>query len=239
MRRNWKHWAIIGLAVVAVVAGVTVAIVRSGGHGGGHGHEHAGVSSAGHSTRVVDSAVAANYLGLTKAQLRHELRTRGTPAAVADASSGKSSSGLVAALMAAKARRLQAEVASGALTSATARATLAAYHERAVAWVERLPRTVSGTVLTGAAGYLGVSEARIRSEQRAGHSLAQIAAARGKSSAGLTDAIVARRQAQLAAVVAKGSINARQEKVLLAHFRRRVVLEVNRRPPAPRPGARG
>ena len=59
-----------------------------------------------------------------------------------------------------------------------------------------------GAAIQAASSYLGVSVAAIQTELRAGRTLAQIAAAHGKSEAGLVDAIVAARRARLAAVSA-------------------------------------
>ena len=59
-----------------------------------------------------------------------------------------------------------------------------------------------GAAVQAASSYLGLSVAEIRSELRAGRTLAQIAAAHGKSETGLIDAIVTARRARLAAISA-------------------------------------
>lgn len=61
--------------------------------------------------------VAANYLGVTPWQLKHQLRQGKSLADVANATSGKSASGLVDVLSAAIKTRLDAKVAAGRLSS--------------------------------------------------------------------------------------------------------------------------
>lgn len=64
-------------------------------------------------------------------------------------------------------------------------------------------RRPSGT-LASAAGYLGVPSAQLQAELRSGKSLAQIAAqSKGRSAAGLTQALIAQRTARLAAAAAQ------------------------------------
>jgi hypothetical protein len=64
-------------------------------------------------------------------------------------------------------------------------------------------RRPSGTLAT-AAGYLGVPSAQLQAELRSGKSLAQIAAqSSGRSAAGLTQALIATRTAQIAAAAAQ------------------------------------
>jgi hypothetical protein len=64
-------------------------------------------------------------------------------------------------------------------------------------------RRVPGRDLEAAARYLGISEARLRSELQSGQSLAQVAnASSGKSAAGLIEALVAEKKRHIAAVAA-------------------------------------
>jgi hypothetical protein len=69
--------------------------------------------------------------------------------------------------------------------------------------------------LAAATGYLGISEAQLRSEMQSGQSLAQVAnATSGKSAAGLIEALVAEKRRHIAAVSAS--------------LAKRVTAEVNR-----------
>jgi hypothetical protein len=224
MKQNWKQRAMIGVAVAAVIAGVIVAIVTT------TGHSHAPVNSAGagsgSSGRRGDLAVAASYLGLTGAQLRSDLRAGRTLASVANATSGRSSAGLIEALVSAKAATLDAAKAGGKLPKAKESARLARFRKRALAEVSRLPG--AGADLSAAARYLGVTPEQILSERRSGRSLAQIAnTTSGKSAAGLIDALVSARKANLAAAAAAGSLSWANEHKLLSTLRQRVTTEVN------------
>ena len=67
-----------------------------------------------------DFAAAATYLGLSQTDLQTALQSGKTLAQVADATSGKSSSGLIDALVAAEQTELAAAVTAGRLTQAQA-----------------------------------------------------------------------------------------------------------------------
>jgi len=82
------------------------------GPGGGFGHGPGGGGD--------DLAAAAAYLGSTTANLLTQLQAGKTLAQVATATSGKSTAGLVAALVAAEKTEIAGKVASGRLTQAQA-----------------------------------------------------------------------------------------------------------------------
>jgi hypothetical protein len=87
--------------------------VHPGGQGGfGHGHGPGGGGD--------DLAAAATYLGSTTANLLTQLQAGKTLAQVATATSGKSTAGLIAALVAAEKTEIAGKVTSGALTQAQA-----------------------------------------------------------------------------------------------------------------------
>jgi hypothetical protein len=90
-----------------------------------------------------------------------------------------------------------------------------------------------GTVARGdlavAARYLGLSDARLRSELRSGRTLAEVAnSSRGRSAKGLVGAIVSARSAGLAAAVAAGQLTRADERASLATLPGRVSTRVNR-----------
>jgi hypothetical protein len=89
-----------------------------GPRGGGFGHHGA------------DLAVAATYLGVTEAQLRADLQSGTSLAAVVKATDGKSVDGLVAALVASEKERLAKAVADGKLTEAQQSQILASLDQR-------------------------------------------------------------------------------------------------------------
>jgi hypothetical protein len=214
MTRRLKQKLMIGIAVAAVLAGVTAAVVM------------AAQPAAHHRGRGGVLVTAAGYLGSSPAQLRSELQSGKSLAQIADATSGKSEAGLIAALEAAGRERLSAAAAelprliaaevdhAGGPTNAHAGGRLGHGHGRA---------------LTAAASYLGVSPAQLRSELRSGKTLAQIAdATSGKSEAGLVEALVATRKAALASRVGAGKITQAQANAILPKLAVRVSAQVNR-----------
>lgn len=82
-------------------------------------------------------AIAAQYLGLSVAQLRSDVRAGKTLAQVADATPGKSSAGLIAALESARRARLAAAASAGRLPPAREAKRLARLHKRAEALAQR------------------------------------------------------------------------------------------------------
>src|SRR5205807_112338 len=115
----------------AAVTGTPIAsggsgTARNDGHGpGGRGFGHGGD----------DFTAAAGYLGLTESALATQLEAGKTLAQVADATSGKSAAGLVAALVAAEKTEIAAAVTAGRLTQAQADAILPTLQARFTALV--------------------------------------------------------------------------------------------------------
>lgn len=200
MLRRHKKRLLTGVAIVAVLAGVSAAVVMAAQPGS---HRH------GNGTL----ATAAGYLGVGPAQLRGELQSGKSLAEIANATSGRSSAGLIAALEAAGKQKL-----------ATAAARLPM---RVTAEVDRVGG--QDRALSAAAGYLGVSEPQLRAERRSGKTLAQIAkATSGKSEAGLIEALVAARRARLATEVKAGAITQAHANQALPDLVSRVTIEINR-----------
>jgi len=206
MKRSWKQKLFLGLAVAAVLTGGAIAAMAATNQ-----------TKARHPGGPL--AAAASYLGVSTSQLRDELRSGKSLAQVADSTSGKSSKGLVDAVVASERSRL-----TSALANLPRR-------------VERQVQRVGGARAPGArkrpipvaAAYLGMKPAELRAQLRSGNSLAQVAdSTSGKSAAGLIDAIVAARKTALAALVADGTLTPAQESVRLKHLTRRVTATVNR-----------
>ncbi len=82
--------------------------------------------------------------------------------------------------------------------------------------------------LEAAADYLGLTRDELRAELEDGSSLADVAAAQGKSAAGLVDAIVAAETKELAAAVTAGRLTDTQRDDILATIEERVTEMVNR-----------
>ena len=73
--------------------------------------------------------------------------------------------------------------------------------------------------IEAASSYLGLSVAELRTQLLAGKSLADIANDKGKTSAGLQDAIVAQATTQLAAAVAAGDLTDAQRDAILVRVK--------------------
>jgi len=204
--RPFKRKLLLALAACAVLAGATTAVVMAA-------QPSSRSSSAAHPHRGGLLASAAGYLGVTPAQLRSELRSGRSLAEIANATTGKSAAGLIAAVEAAQHAKLAA-LAASVPARVTAEVNAPRHRNRR---------------LTAAAGYLGISAAQVRSELRSGHTLAQLAAASpGRSQAGLVEALVAARKTALAAEVAAGTITQAQANAIAGKLARRVTAQVTR-----------
>jgi hypothetical protein len=160
---------------------------------------------------------AVQYIGVSRAELLKDVRAGQTLAQIATAH-GKSVDGLEAAMLAAVKSKLDAAVAAGKLTSAREQALLA----RAQTLVDRLVNAKLGAkagsrlgarakgLLVVSAKYIGLTPQALRSELKAGKSLADVAAAHGKTAAGLKAALLKPFQARLDKAVAAGRITSAQ-----------------------------
>ena len=226
----------LAVAAVVIAAGVIVAVATSSGGSTSPAAAHAEHAAA-RQHRAGNLTVAADYLGLTRAQLRKDEESGKTLAQVADSTNGKSATGLIDALVSAQTARLNAAVQAHEETPAQEQARLARLHRRLTALVNRVgaARVAAaigvGVSLRTAGGYLGMSSAQLRSELRSGRTLAQVAdATPGKSAAGLTEAIVNARKAKLEAAATAGTITKARENELVSGLPRRVSTAVNRTP---------
>jgi hypothetical protein len=97
-----------------------------------------------------------------------------------------------------------------------------------------------GGGLDGAAAYIGVTDAQLRTELESGKTLAQVAKAHGKTADGLIAAMVAAEKKELDAAVTSGRITKAQEDQMLSNLKARITDLVNRMgPPRGLPGFRG
>ena len=93
---------------------------------------------------------------------------------------------------------------------------------------KELGRTQRNKATERSIGVLRAKLSKLRSELRAGRTLAQVAKATpGKSASGLVAAIVADTKARLPASVAAGGLTPAREKLLLANLQQRVAAEGN------------
>jgi hypothetical protein len=227
VRGSSKYKIMVGAIVGVVLACGAVAAVAATGPSSEH--HHARARQAAHRThrRVHQQgllATAASYLGVPTAQLRQQLRSGKTLAQVAQATSGKSEAGLIAALVAA--RKTQASTASIDKLEQRIRARV----NRVTGAAPRGDFTARSYLGLPAARYLGITAAQLQSELQSGKTLAQVAqATSGKSEAGLVTALVAAGKERLSAAVTAGQLTQAQANERAAALTKRFTALVNRR----------
>jgi len=198
MRRTRVALIVAGIAALAL--GGTAIAARSHSHSTPSG----AASSGPHHGPGDDLDAAASYLGTTTSALLTQLQAGKTLAQVASATSGKSTAGLVAALVSHEQKELADAVSAGRLTKAQADQIGATLQQRFTDFVNgvrpaRGPGGMHrGDGLQAAATYLGISVDALRAQLQAGKTLAQVAnATSGKSASGLIDALVAHATSRL------------------------------------------
>jgi hypothetical protein len=242
VKRDLRQKVVGAAAVAVLIGGGAFAAVSATGQRSGNRHlRAAGAAHRLHRLHRQDLNAAAGYLGVSSVQLESELRSAKSLSAVAEAH-GKSSQGLIEAIVAARRARL-----------AKAAAKLPARVGAEVAGPVRLPPASIGTggasgrraparrlravgVFTAghhlgalAADYLGLAPARLGAQLRAGKTLAQIAdATPGRSSAGLVLVLLSARKQRLAAAVAHGRVTRARAARREARLRTRIGLLVQR-----------
>jgi hypothetical protein len=225
VQRSLRQKVVGGAAVAVLLGGGALAAVSATGQGNGHAGRHASDRVRRVHARDIDAA--ASYLGVPTAALANELREGKSLAQVAAASAGgKSAGGLVAAILAERKARL-------AKTAANLPKRVSAEVQRPGATGARAARAhgVSALALFAAPGhlgdsaarYLGVSLTQLRSDLRAGKTLARLAAATpGKSEDGLLAALVAARQQRIAARVGSSTVARAHAKRREEHLQERI-----------------
>ena len=202
---------VVGMSSAALALGSGTGIATAA-HRGVHGGRNGDLPSG--------ALVIASYLGLTGDELRTQIVSGKTLAAIAVAR-GKSVAGLEDAIVAETAARLGAAVAAGRLTAVEQAARLADLRARVDELVTSAGRHAgAGPASPAIASYLVLTGAEIRSRLAGGASLSDLATEQGKTVAGLEDAIVADAKAHLDAAVAAGQLSADQETALLDGIRR-------------------
>lgn len=218
MSRLTKRRLALLTALLAMLAGgATVALGSSGGGGRTKtAHAHSG-------KRVSLLSVAAGYLGVPEAQIRSELHSGKSLAQIADASSGHTSGGLIAALVGARSAHLSERITTLVSSPGGAKSRTGKAARR-------------GSARTVALAYLSLSPSRLRSLLHAGRSLGEIAGSiPGRSTSGLIDAIVANAARRAAPKTAAGHLGKSSQAARLARIRKRVSAAVARKHVAAKP----
>ena len=186
-------------------------------------------------TKIVVSAVAllsAAGAGAAVAASQDSSPSSESKAVIDDAAKqlGIPSSKLSDALKKALGDRVDAAVATGRLTKAEGDALKARIQSNDFPLVGG-PHRGSGHGFIGrldsAAGYIGITEAQLRTELESGKSLAQVAQAHGKSVDGLIGALVAAAKDKLDNAVSAGRLTKAQEAEMLGALKDRVTSAVN------------
>jgi hypothetical protein len=212
-----------------VAAAAALALVAGGGAA-----YAAGLHSASKNGRrgAIVSAVAG-YLGVTTQQLRFDLQSGETLAQITTAQ-GKSVSGLEQAVEAAFKSRLDQAVAAGKITNQREQLILSRLPARLDKLVNashpgaliRVALVRSGLIKVSAV-YLGLTPQSLRSELRAGKTLAQVATAQGKTATGLEQSIETAVKTRLDKAVANGRVTSQREQLILSRLPARLDRLVN------------
>jgi hypothetical protein len=159
---------------------------------------------------------AASYLGISLSDLQSDLKGGKTLAQEATAK-GKTAAGLIDAIVAAEKKVLDSQNAAGWLTDAQETAVLADLKDAIADLVNNGPPVplVHTSLVQTAADYLGMSVSDLQSDLRNGKTLADEAAAKGKSVDGLVQALAAPAKTDLDKRVASGDITQAQETSIL------------------------
>jgi hypothetical protein len=187
----------VATAIIATALAVGGGGALASGHSIASSKSSSSTATAHNDAHLGPLSVAATYLGLTTDALRTQLASGKSLADVANAQS-KSVSGLEAALLANLKSDLDADVTAGRITSDRETQILANAKTQIAAQVAR--KGVAGApgdhgdrggLEHAAAQYLGLTDSDLQTQRQAGKSLAAIAAAQGKTVAGLKAALVA------------------------------------------------
>jgi hypothetical protein len=100
------------------------------------------------------------------------------------------------------------------------------------------PHHARGPLAAAAAAYLGLDQATLTADLKAGQSLAQVATSKGKTVDGLVAALIAPAKLKLDAAVAAGRLTADREAKILARLQAATTKLVNATPKAKKPHQR-
>lgn len=223
-------------AALAVAAGTGGALAAAGS-GGSAENGSPGIGVVVH--HGGGPAAIAAYLGLTESELRAQLDAGTTLAQIASVQ-GKSVAGLEDVIVADAKAHLDDAVANGQLTAAQEATMLAELKSHVDEMVNATggPRGPHMRIGIGpafgdaAATYLGVTPDELRTQLEGGKTLAQVAAAQGKSVTGLEAAILAGAKQELDQAVAAGKLPAAQEQEMLSRLQEHLDDIVNNAGPA-------
>jgi hypothetical protein len=176
---------------------------------------------------------AASYLGISLSTLESDLAGGQTLSQLATATSGKTTAGLISAIVASETTVLDAEKAAGWITATQESSLVTSFTSGVTGLVNNGPPVPpSGTsgstgLLQTAATFLGVSLSTLQSDLQSGKTLADVATAQGDTAAALVTALEAPAKTKLDAAVTAGTITAAQETTILNQMTTRLTNIVN------------
>ena len=160
---------------------------------------------------------AASFLGVSLSTLQADLKGGKTLAQEATAK-GKTAAALIDAIVASEKTVLDSENAAGWLTDAQETSVLANLKDAITELVNNgppVPGTAHVGLLDTAATYLGMTVSDLQAALKSGKTLADEAAAKGKTADGLVQALLAPLKTELDKRVTAGDITAAQETTIL------------------------
>ena len=163
---------------------------------------------------------ASSYLGLGLTTVRQRLRNGETLEEIADSTPGHSARALLGTIVASRTAELRKHGASPAQTAAAMRRLRA----RLRAELRRKRR--SGALVRTASRYLGIDEAALREQLRSGKTLAQVAAAHGRSREELIAGILRGRTLALETLRRSGQISRVEEQHAVSLLRAKIARAV-------------
>jgi hypothetical protein len=177
---------------------------------------------------------AASFLGVSLSTLQADLKGGKTLAQEATAK-GKTAAALIDAIVASEKTVLDAENAAGWLTDAQETSVLSNVKDAVTRLVNNGP-PVPGTARVGlldtAATYLGMTVSDLQAALKSGKTLADEAAAKGKTVDGLVQALVAPQKTELDKRVTAGDITQAQENTILGDLTSHLTDLVNGKGPS-------
>jgi hypothetical protein len=198
----------VATAIIATALAVGGGGALASGHTGGTTKSSASSATAQNDSHLGPLSAAATYLGITTDALRTQLAGGKSLADVANATQGKSVSGLEDALLANMKTDLDADVTAGRITSDRETQILANAKTQIAAQVARKGLAAGpgdhgdrDGLQHAAAQYLGLTDAQLETQLQAGKSLATVATAQGKTVAGLKAALTSQFSSTLDAYV--------------------------------------
>lgn len=219
-----KTLSLIGLAAALLVLAAPAAAHGGPGHGrslGFAGARHGGGGGCGGhgktcANTIVSLDVAASALGLTSAKLKADLASGKTLAQEAT-TTGKSLDAVSSSIVSAAQSALSSAVAGGTLSAGEAQAVLLGVPQQVAALVTNAVSGSCGLLrldIGAAASLLGLTTPQLSAQLAAGKTIADLAAATGKTVSTLVQGLTSAATAGVTSAVSSGTLTQAQGSTL-------------------------